>query len=374
MKAAFFQESILSDFNCNSTSFIRGMISELCKRGHQINSFEKENNDALIAATKVAGKAPINEFKRLYPEINFGFYKKSTITELKECVKNKDLVFVHSSTDKDTIYILGQLKAKLKYTLIFIDSSLEAINNPEYLKEVDIASFDLILTSCQMTADAYLKKKLSKNVFVLHEAIDQKVFQPRRSTPLGQLVWVAPATELDISDELKEYLIQPVKDLRIKARVYAPRITKQAKKLLTEAGIEYGGWLPSLKTPEILPGFKTTIYIPGNESKISSCPTVQLMEKLSSAVPVITAGWEDKEKMLNKNRDYLFAKDGYEMKHYILEMMNSTLREVIMGHAIRNINTSHTCKNRVTQLEKILETIGVQKELIYCHQEFLVND
>ncbi len=51
--------------------------------------------------------------------------------------------------------------------------------------------------------------------------------------------------------ELHEFLIKPVRDLRLKAIVYGVRYPEIALQTLAEAGIGYGGWLPNFRVPEV---------------------------------------------------------------------------------------------------------------------------
>jgi spore maturation protein CgeB len=356
MKIGFFCESVIADYNNDSIYFLRGVVNELITRGHQVVVFEKENNSALVSVTREFGKTGVTEFKRIYPHIEAVFYKTGSLSELKPLLKDCQHIFVHNSAEKDLLPALLDIKTMTGCRLFYFDSSLPLF----YQKNDYLTGFDAVLASGTKLKDLYLANGFRK-VFLWQEAVDTRVFQPRKAETEGQVVLISNWTDEDRSAEIDEFLIQPVKYLRVKARVYGAKYPRVLKKQLTDAGIEYAGWAPSFKAAEIYARFVTTIFLPGSES-VNECPlNGGALLPLACGIPMISAGWKDQEKQLNRGRDFLFAKDGYEMKHYILEMMNSTLKEVITGHGIKSVNMRHTCTHRVNELDKILESIGIEK-------------
>ena len=66
-------------------------------------------------------------------------------------------------------------------------------------------------------------------------------FSARCQTPgkTGDLVWIGNWGDGERSDEIREFLIEPVKALGLKARIYGVRYPPRALEQLAEAGIEY---------------------------------------------------------------------------------------------------------------------------------------
>jgi spore maturation protein CgeB len=356
MNIALFCHSIVSDYNYSVAHFLRGLANEL-QSSHQIEIFEKEQNESLLAAIKDFGKTAVSEFQRYYPTLKAEFYIP-TVQSISEKIQGKDLVIVHSATDSITISILAELKRKYEYHLILFDDCYHIIDHPELVQECNLFLYDLILVNSQYLLECYKSLSGIKQVNKLPYAIDMNVFQPRRNNEIQKVA----VLNLDwINDEqledIEEFFIKPVKDLRIEATTVGTRYTRQVKKLLTDAGIEHKPWVPSFKLPEFLSTYMTLVHIPSkNSSELrAGISSMNLLEEVACGIPVITKSWINTEGMLTPGRDYLQAADGYEMKHYILEMMNSTLKEVISDHGVRTIKAKHTCKHRSKELNVILQ-------------------
>jgi len=58
---------------------------------------------------------------------------------------------------------------------------------------------------------------------------------------VGDLVWIGNWGDEERSAELHEFLLEPVKALGLKARVYGVRYPAHALGALSAAGIDYGG-------------------------------------------------------------------------------------------------------------------------------------
>ena len=358
MKIALFCQSIISDYNLDAIPFLRGVITELQSRGHETQVFETRDNVAYLSALKECGKTAISEFKRYYPDIITSFYQ-SSVAEIAEIVRDVDLVLVHSSADTDTIKLLAEIKKKFSYALVFYDTSNAVrLQNNEVVQELE--NYNLILASSSSLARVYKTLNINNNIFVWHLGADTKIYQPRFGKKDTEVVLFANITEETDLAAVEEFFIEPVRYLRVKAKIFGCKAGKPLKQLIAKSAIKHEGWVPSFKTPLLYPNYITSIYLPA----LNDAPSAHLFHALACGSPLLSAVWEDNDALFNKGREFLWAKDGYEMKHYILEMMNSTLKEVIVSHGIRSINNRHSCKHRVNELEKILVETDVIKERI----------
>jgi len=355
MQVALFCQSILSDYNYTVAHFLRGLTFEL-QRTHQITVFEKEQNDSILAAVKDFGKTAITEFHRYYPTLNAELYIP-TVKSISDKIQGKDLVIVHSATDFITISILAELKRKYEFNLVLMDDSFQIVDHPELAQECNLALYDLILVNSQYLLERYNNISNLKQVSKLTQAVDLNVFHPRSSKEIQKVValnldWIGD----EQMDDIEEFFIKPVKDLRIGATVYGTKYPRHIKKHFADSGIEFKGWVPSFKLPELLSKYITLVHIPDHSSSEirAGVTSMNLLEGIACGTPVISKSWNNKEQILTPARDYLQASDSYEMKHYILEMMNSTLKEVIADHGVRTITSKHTCKLRALELNTIL--------------------
>lgn len=67
MNIILFYHSLLSDWNHGNAHFLRGVVRELQKRGHQVRVFEPENGWSLQNLIDGYGKEKLEELKEYYP-------------------------------------------------------------------------------------------------------------------------------------------------------------------------------------------------------------------------------------------------------------------------------------------------------------------
>lgn len=372
MKIVLFYHSLISDWNNGNAHFLRGIVRELTDKGHDVKVYEPENNGSLLNLIRDHGKNILKEFYSYYPTLSTNFYDPDKV-DLTKIVSDADAVIVHERNDHLLVNKIGQIKEKLGFTLLFHDTHHRAATDKNSMAKYDLSNYDGVLAFGNVIRDIYLKEKWTKKAWTWHEAADVSLFHPIDNQKEGDLVWIGNWGDDERTEELMEYLITPVKELRLKAKVYGVKYSKHALKALADAGIEYGGWLPNYKVPEVFSKYKFTIHVPRRPymQALSGIPTIRPFEALACGIPLICAPWSDQENLFNPGRDFLMAKDGYEMKHYMLEMMNSTLSEVISMHGHKAIKTKHTCRHRVDQLENILLEAGGEINEIAKEQEVL---
>src|SRR5439155_26409696 len=164
--------------------------------------------------------------------------------------------------------------------------------------------------------DTYLRHGWARAAWTWHEATDTRVFHPLPAqTKEGDLIWIGNWGDEERTEELREFLIGPVKELGLRARVYGVRYPEWALKELADAGIEYGGWLPNYRVPEVFARYRVTVHIPRRPyaRALPGIPTIRPFEALACGIPLISAPWEDREQLFRPGRDFLFATSGQEM-------------------------------------------------------------
>lgn len=360
MKIAVFCQSILSDYNFSSAHFLRGIVHKFSQKGHQVKVFEKINNPSVLAIQREFGKTALNEFRRTFPGIEVFRYESDDLN-LEKYLQECDLALVHSSTDPREISLVIEIKEKTGLKTIFYDTGFSIINNSDSIKALPIAKFDLALVSGKAIEKGYKKHSINPNIRLWHLAADTLQFQPRKGEWEAELLYVGNWNEGEKWEMIQEYLIKTAKDLRIRGKIYGVKYPKAVKMKLNEAGIECRGWVPSFRLPEIFPRFTTKIHLPAvyQDSNQDGLTTMGLFESFACCIPTISAPWNDTDKLFTPGREFLVAKDTYEMKHFILEMMNSTLREVITSHALKAILQKHNCHKRVEEFEAGLRESGL---------------
>jgi spore maturation protein CgeB len=361
MKFVLFYHSLLSDWNHGNAHFLRGIVSELLGRGHAVEVYEPAGGWSLSNLLQEHGQEPLQQFQRAYPGLNSLQYDLAAL-DLETALDGADVVIVHEWTDPALVNRIAAHHAENPgRTLLFHDTHHRLISEPEEMAELDLWQFDGVLAYGEVLRCQHLRKGKARRAWVWHEAADVRKFRPLSSgTPAGDLVWIGNWGDEERTEELQEFLIEPVRALGLKACVYGVRYPEAALRLLSEAGIEYRGWLPNFAVPEVFAQFKATIHIPRRPyvQALPGIPTIRVFEALACGIPLVCAPWEDREHLFNPGTDYLVARTGKEMKRRLSTLMlNAEERRTLRDQGRQTILRRHTCAHRVEELLGIIGSL-----------------
>src|SRR5438552_16486566 len=130
--------------------------------------------------------------------------------------------------------------------------------------------------------------------------------------------------------------------------------------MLEKAGIEYGGWVPNFRVPEVFARYKLTVHIPRRPyvESLPGIPTIRPFEALACAIPLVCSPWNDAEHLFTAGRDFLVARDGAEMKKHIRALLaDKQMAREIAAHGLATIRRRHTCGHRVNEPMEIVAGI-----------------
>jgi spore maturation protein CgeB len=376
MKIVMFYHSLYSDWNHGNAHFLRGIVKELQKRGHDVDVYEPEGGWSLQNLLKDHGAERLDEFRQYYPSLNPQFYNPEKKLNYQNILGEADLVIVHEWNDPEFVAEIGKQKNRFGYKLLFHDTHHRAVSAEEEMAKFNFSNYDGALVFGEVIKKIYQEKNWVKNVWTWHEAADAEFFSPNRDEEKeGDLVWIGNWGDGERKEELFEFLINPVKELGIKAKVYGVRYPEKAQKALADAGIEYGGWLPNYKVPEVFAQYKVTVHVPRRPyvQMLPGIPTIRPFEALSCGIPLVCSPWNDAEKMFSPGEDYLIAKDGNDMGYKIAEVLKSAqLAQSLSQNGRKTILAKHTCAHRVDELESIFRELGLEEEKLFpIHQKTL---
>jgi spore maturation protein CgeB len=176
------------------------------------------------------------------------------------------------------------------------------------------------------------------------------------------VVWIGNWGDEERSSEIREYLIRPVHELGLRAQVHGVRYPEGALRELAEAGIQYDGWLPNYRVPEVFGRARATMHIPRRPyvEALPGVPTIRVFEALACGIPLVSCWWDDREGLFTPGRDFLMVRSPLEMKGALKDVLNDpALASEIAAHGLRTINARHTCGHRVDELFAILSGMGV---------------
>ena len=367
MNIKLFYHSLLSDWNHGNAHFLRGIASDLLKRGHNVEIFEPEDSWSLTNLLKEHGNKSLKEFHKYYPDLKSIRYNLKELN-LKEILYNSDMVIVHEWNDPELVENIGlHHKKNNYYRLFFHDTHHRALTKKAEMKQFKLKYYDGVLAYGNCIKQIYLKRGWTKKAWTWHEAADTNVFFPRKRDSLeGDIVWIGNWGDDERTEELYKFLIKPIKKLNLKCKIYGVRYPNSALKILKNAGIEYGGWLPNYKVPEIFAKYKMTVHIPRRPyvKYLPGIPTIRPFEALACGIPLICSKWNDAEHLFSPGRDFLIAKNKKEMKANMIYLLNDECKaDEISCNGLESILAKHTCRHRVDQLMQIYQELNFNKKI-----------
>jgi spore maturation protein CgeB len=364
MRFVMFYHSLVSDWNHGNAHFLRGVMRDLRRRGHQVVVHEPLHGWSRSQLLADHGIAPLAAFARAYPDLEgtSRAYLDVHRLDLDSVLGGADVVIVHEWSDPELVARIGAHRAQRgRYALLFHDTHHRSVTDPQALARYDLSAYDGVLAFGAHIRDLYGARGWARRAWVWHEAADTTVFRPLAAAPEGDLVWIGNWGDGERSAELREFLIEPVRALGLKARVYGVRYPPEARRALAEAGIQYGGWLPNFEVASTFARFRATVHVPRRPyaEALPGIPTIRPFEALACGIPLVSAPWRDEESLFCAGRDYLVARDGAEMTRHLAALMaSSELGAQLAAHGRRTIAARHTCTHRVDELLGIVEALA----------------
>lgn len=356
MKFVLFYHSLLSDWNHGNAHFLRGIVTELLDRGDEVAVYEPANAWSIENLLRDHGEKPLKDFRCAFPHLDSIRYLD---LDLDQALDGADVVIVHEWNDHELVRRIGVHRAHANsYRLFFHDTHHRAATQPEQMAEYDLSNYDGVLAYGEVIRRIYLQRGWAQRAWTWHEAADVRVFHPRpHDLPEGDVVWIGNWGDDERSAELHEFLIHPVRDLNLKARVYGVRYPADALDALRDARIQYAGWLPNHRAPEVFSRHRLTVHVPRRPyvTTLRGIPTIRPFEALACGIPLISAPWDDAEGLFTPGEDFLVARNGQEMRKQMRAVLHDhALARSLAEHGLKTILDRHTCGHRVSQLMEIV--------------------
>jgi spore maturation protein CgeB len=360
LRFRLFYHSLLSDWNHGNAHFLRGIVSELLARGHDVRVYEPRNGWSLTNLLREQGGGIVGQFRRVFPELSSTLYHEDTL-DLDEALGGADVVLVHEWTAPAVVDRIAAHRSRGgKYRLLFHDTHHRAASDPEALAARPLERFDGILAFGSSLAKRYRQLGWGQRVWVWHEAADTRRFYPRVSEQrAGDVVWIGNWGDGERARELDRYLLQPVVSLGLRAHVHGVRYPAHALEQLRAAGIVCAGWIPNWRVPDLFASFGATVHVPRAPyaAALPGIPTIRPFEALACGIPLISAPWDDVEQLFRPG-DYVTVRSGAEMGAALRRVLqDGDFAEELRTRGLETIRTRHTCAHRVDELIGILATL-----------------
>jgi spore maturation protein CgeB len=362
MRIVLFCHSLVSDWNHGNAHFLRGIVTELLAREHEVRVFEPSGAWSRASLVADAGPGALAGFHAAYPHLGSSAYDLDTL-DLDTALDGADLVLVHEWSAHPLVAQIGQHRARGgRYVLLFHDTHHRSVTEPGSMAAYDLEHYDGVLAFGEVIRQRYLARGWARRAWTWHEAADVRVFRPRPAAECdGDLVWIGNWGDDERSAELQAYLVDPVRQLGLRARVHGVRYPGPARAALAAAGIDYAGWLPNYRAPEVFGHFRATVHVPRRPyvEALPGIPTIRVFEALACGIPLVSSWWEDVERLFRPGRDYLVARTPREMTRALRAVTSDpALARAVAGAGLETIRAQHTCAHRVNELLQIVEAIG----------------
>jgi spore maturation protein CgeB len=358
-----FVHSLVSDWNHGNAHFLRGVVSELLARGHDVQVYEPENGWSLRNLLEQHGDLPVRRFNLAYPKLSSISYNPRRYN-VKRMLDGTDLCIVHEWNDPQLVQRIGRYRARRRsLRLLFHDTHHRSVTARDAMLAYDLTHYDGVLAFGRVIRDHYLREGWTRRAWTWHEAADTRVFKPMNGVKRsGDLVWIGNWGDEERSAELHEFLIKPVRDLGLKARVYGVRYPEEGVAAMAEAGIDYAGWLPNYEVPKTFSKFRVTVHVPRRPyvAVLPGIPTIRPFEALACGIPLVSAPWHDMEGLFTPGEDFLVARNGAQMKRHLRALLaEPEMARDLAARGRRTILARHTCGHRVDELMAICAELGM---------------
>jgi spore maturation protein CgeB len=360
LRVVMFCHSLLSCWNHGNAHFLRGVVTELQRRGHEVRVYEPRNAWSVQNLVREQGEGPMEEMRRVYPSLDPIRYDETL--DLDRALDGADVVLVHEWNEPELVAAVGRRKAAGgRFQLLFHDTHHRSVTDPESMSKMRLDAYDGVLCFGEAIREVYAAHGWGRRAFTWHEAADTRVFRPLATVGHdGDVVFVGNWGDEERTAELEEFLIGPVRQVGFAATMHGVRYPPEALHRLDDAGIRFGGWVPNHAVPRVFARYRATVHVPRRPyaKALPGIPTIRVFEALACGIPLISAPWDDVEGLFRPD-DFLWARNGAEMaKHLVALREDAPLRRELAARGRETVLSHHTTSHRVDELFVILGSLS----------------
>src|SRR3546814_6455569 len=128
MKIVYFTHSLQSCWNHGNAHFLRGVLSDLIARGHEVSVWEPRNGWSLDNLIHDHGAGALYSFRQAYPGLRSSTYGPGF--DPAAACDGADVVIVHEWTDPALVSALGRVRRRgSRFILLFHDTHHRAVSH-----------------------------------------------------------------------------------------------------------------------------------------------------------------------------------------------------------------------------------------------------
>ena len=362
MRIVYFSHSLISCWNHGNAHFLRGVMRALVAEGHDVRVFEPTRSWSRDNLSGEHGVQAEPDFVARFPTLA----DRVTIGDGSQdaALDGADLVLVHEWNEPDLVAAIGARRAQGgRFTLLFHDTHHRMVSDPDAMSRYDLSGYDGVLAFGETLSEAYRRHGWGDRVFTWHEAADTALFHPPDTPrPRAGAVWIGNWGDGERTQELLDYMLEPVSELGVALDIFGVRYPEEATAELLRRGVRYHGWAANARVPEIFARHLFTMHVPRRfyVSHLPGIPTIRVFEALACGIPLLSAPWEDSERLFSPGADFLHAQSPTQMCALMRDLINDgALRQALMAHGWETIQARHSCTHRARELLAILA--GLQR-------------
>ena len=361
LRIVIFTHSLVSDWNHGNAHFLRGIMRELQRRGHNVIAYEPRGGWSRANLLRDHGEPAVQRFHARFPELRSALYDQASF-DAGRILDEAEVVLVHEWNEPWLIEALGRHRRSAgRYVLLFHDTHHRAVTAPHEIERLDLSGFDGVLCFGEVIRHLYMRYGWASRAWTWHEAADTALFAPLPETrKQDDLVWIGNWGDEERSRELHEFLLAPIRELGLTATIHGVRYPASAIAAIASAGASYASWLPNDEVPAVFAAHRLTAHIPRRPyvEALPGIPTIRVFEALACGIPLVSAPWRDSEGLFRPG-DYLLARTGEEMKELIRAVLKDPdLAADLAARGLETIRARHTCAHRAEELLAICASCG----------------
>ena len=365
MRIAYFTHSLASCWNHGNAHFLRGVMSALIARGHDVRVHEPAGNWSLENLLRDHGEAGLDAYRAAYPDLSSHAFDPGADPEA--LIGDADLVIVHEWNEPALVAAIGRVRARGgRFTLLFHDTHHRAVSAPHEMAAFDLSAYDGVLAFGEALSEVYRGWGWRDRVWTWHEAADIRRFHPPAEDGEREgLVWIGNWGDGERTAELETFLFRPAQDAGLPLDIYGVRYPDDARATLARYGVAYHGWAPNAAAPAIFARHLATVHVPRRfyTTVLPGIPTIRVFEALACGIPLVSAPWDDSEGLFRDGEDFLFARDGAEMTAHLAALAaDPSLRAELTRCGLETVRARHTCDHRADELLAIVASLATPVE------------
>ena len=361
MKIVTFAHSLASCWNHGNAHFLRGLLRELVRRGHDVVAFERADGWSRHNLVRDHGQSPLARFAALFPELTAVHYTDGA--DVSAMLDGADLAIVHEWTDPELVREIGAVRKRSgKFLLLFTTPTTARSAMPRHSGRSTCPA----TTACSPSAPPSPRSTAAVDGETASSSSTRRRTSRRSRRPPTRaprrrrgLVWIGNWGDEERS-ELHTYLLRPARDAGISLDVYGVRYPDAARQALETHGARYHGWVANTDVPSVFGRHLATVHVPRRPytQALPGIPTIRVFEALACGIPLVSAPWRDEEGLFRPGRDFLLASSEEDMRQADALAADPDLRAALAASGLARIRERHTCAHRADELLAIAASLA----------------